>query len=157
MEEAGIACKVLHLVRDPRDVVVSINAFDALRGTFGFGRTADQSDREYLDFVVGVMRSSLRETLDQVGRPGHKLVRYEELVGDLAGAARRARRMAGRRRERSLRPGARGRATTPFDQFPAGVVGRPLAERAPGGRRGGDRGRTRRADGGIRLRDDLTG
>jgi hypothetical protein len=77
---AGIECRVINLVRDPRDVVASIRAFDAKRGTFGFGRVPGQTDLAYLGWLVGVMARNLAE---MTAREGAMWVRYEDLVSDL--------------------------------------------------------------------------
>jgi hypothetical protein len=66
------------LVRDPRDMVASILAFNAKRGVQGFGRAAARSDRDYVlrlgDWARGLVRSWQRRAVDA------HLVRYEDLV-----------------------------------------------------------------------------
>lgn len=89
LAEAGVAFKMINLVRDPRDILVSIRAFDMKRGMFGFGRTADQSDQEYLAFMVRGMADNLAEMEKAAERFDVLLVRYEDLVTDLSGTARR--------------------------------------------------------------------
>ena len=83
LTEAGIRAKVVNLVRDPRDVVCSIRAFDARRGFYGFGRAEEMSDDEYLSGLVTHMRELLTEmqTIDQ--RHDCMYVRYEDLVTNL--------------------------------------------------------------------------
>jgi hypothetical protein len=83
---AGIDCRVINLVRDPRDVVVSIRAFDAKRGTYGFGRVAGQSEQDYLRWIVDVMARNLSEMKT---RPDAMWIRYEDLVADLSAVADR--------------------------------------------------------------------
>jgi Sulfotransferase family len=77
---AGIQCRVINLVRDPRDVVASIRAFDAKRGTYGFGRSPGQSELDYLGWLVRVMARNLA---DMTAREGAMWIRYEDLVSDL--------------------------------------------------------------------------
>jgi hypothetical protein len=89
LTEAGIPAALVSLVRDPRDVVCSILRTDARRGFYGFGRTEEMTDDEYLTFVVGRMKAnlaSMRET-----DPMHRslVVRYEDLVEDRAGTLSR--------------------------------------------------------------------
>lgn len=89
LTEAGIAGAVVNLVRDPRDVVASIRAMDRKRGFYGFGRTAEMTEAEYLVFVLGRMRANLA-TMAAVD-PLHRstVVRYEDLVLDRAGTLAR--------------------------------------------------------------------
>jgi hypothetical protein len=72
------SARELFLVRDPRDMVVSILAFNAKRGVQGFGRAAARSDRDYVlrlgDWARGLVRSWQRRAVDA------HLVRYEDLV-----------------------------------------------------------------------------
>lgn len=103
LAEAGITAKVIPLVRDPRDVVASIRAFDRKRGTFGFGRTSDQTESEYLEFILGVMRVNLREMDDIAESFECLLVKYEDLVADLSGVADRLSAFLGTRLDASRR------------------------------------------------------
>ncbi len=79
--------RLLWLVRDPRDQWTSIHAFDQKRGYYGFGRGRWQTRSSYL-------RSFVRKTREYAEREAKRsdddlLVRYEDLVGDLAGEAGR--------------------------------------------------------------------
>jgi hypothetical protein len=85
---AGIAPRLLTIVRDPRDVLASIRAFDEKRGSYGFGRVPGSSDDEYLALVVDQMRNSLEWIDSATGRFDARRVRYEDLVLDLEGTAR---------------------------------------------------------------------
>jgi hypothetical protein len=77
---AGIAIKLINLVRDPRDVVASIRAFDQKRGFFGFGRTPGQTEAEYLRVLASDMRRNLDRMQERARRHDHFWVRYEDLV-----------------------------------------------------------------------------
>jgi hypothetical protein len=89
LSDAGIAFKVINLVRDPRDVVVSIRAFDAKRNTFGFGRVPGMTDEDFLSHLVDVMATSLNLMDSWDRRFECLLVRYEDLVCDLGPTAQR--------------------------------------------------------------------
>lgn len=87
--DASIPLRVIDLVRDPRDVLASIRAFTA-GGIDGFGRAADVDEGDYLDQFV----ATVGERLASMGprRPSGVqgiVVRYEDLVTDLAGEAKR--------------------------------------------------------------------
>jgi hypothetical protein len=89
LDAAEIPCRVVNLVRDPRDVVASIRAFDARRGFFGFGRVDGQSDAEYLDWILATIKRNLAA---MTGRPADEdttWVRYEDLVSDTSAVAER--------------------------------------------------------------------
>jgi Sulfotransferase family len=70
--------KEVFLVRDFRDMACSVFAFDRKRGFFGFGRTEDQSEENYL----GSLRLQVNDlSLSWKKRKDHAhLVRYEDLV-----------------------------------------------------------------------------
>jgi len=69
------------LVRDVRDVICSIHAFNAKRGYPAFGRELATSDEEHLR---GPMRDSAAALLESWRRRGDRaiVVRYEDLVRD---------------------------------------------------------------------------
>lgn len=79
--------RVIYLVRDPRDVWASINAFDAKRGFYGFGRRPWQPRRSYLRQYIRRIEGYARE--EQAGAPEAILVRYEDLVGNLEAESER--------------------------------------------------------------------
>lgn len=82
-----VPLKAIRLVRDPRDVWASIDAFDLSRGFHGFGRAAGESRASYLWFLARDIRANLEQAL-----PRHAetiVVRYEDLVTDLRGEAAR--------------------------------------------------------------------
>jgi len=81
--------QLLVLLRDPRDTYVSINAFNRKRGTPAFGRQRVASDREHLDQLLARQRERLRWIAELLLRDDPAVVRYDELVLDTPGVARR--------------------------------------------------------------------
>lgn len=84
---AGVPVRWLDLVRDPRDVWVSVRAFDTARGFYGFGRREAESETDFLASYVANVARRLDVMLAEDPRSGSLLVRYEDLVTDLPGAA----------------------------------------------------------------------
>jgi hypothetical protein len=87
---SGVTPRYIELVRDPRDILVSIRAFNAKRGVQGFGRNAWSSEAEYFAWYL----SSMDEQLARLGHGGDHdqdriLVRYEDLAADLPAVASR--------------------------------------------------------------------
>lgn len=68
----------LFLVRDFRDMVASVFAFNRKRGVSGFGRGAAATDREYVERLGG-WAGSLARAWERRHERAH-LVRYEDLV-----------------------------------------------------------------------------
>ena len=66
------------LVRDFRDMLCSILAFNAKRGVQGFGRDRADSDAEFVD-EMGKPADALARSWEQRASKAH-LVRYEDLV-----------------------------------------------------------------------------
>lgn len=93
--EAGIPFRVLDIVRDPRDIWASIQAFDAKRGYYGFGRREGQSDEDYLRAYARSIRLRLDELAAPVPGLPAVLLRYEDLIADLAGETHRVGRWLG--------------------------------------------------------------
>ena len=86
--DAGLDPIVLDLVRDPRDIVASVRAFNAKTGRELFGRAQAKDDRGHLRRMVAGMRFRLQEFENPL--PVTRLViRYEDLVSDTAGQAAR--------------------------------------------------------------------
>ena len=71
--------KEIFLVRDFRDMVFSILAFDRKRGYPGFGRPAGRSDEDYVRMELREMALNLRKSWVTRRDRAH-LVRYEDLV-----------------------------------------------------------------------------
>lgn len=88
VRSTGLGVRTIDLVRDPRDVLASIRAFTA-RGIDGFGRTPGIDEDAYLDAFVGRTARHLDELLEDADDATTTIVRYEELVADLATVADR--------------------------------------------------------------------
>lgn len=82
LAKAEIELKLINLIRDPRDSVASIRAFDKKRGYYGFGRNADQSDNDYLATLVERMRATLKRMRLRAEHHDHIWVRYEDMIKD---------------------------------------------------------------------------
>jgi hypothetical protein len=67
------------LVRDFRDMLCSVIAFNDKRGWEGFGRAAAASDEEYVQTTVANSARRLLRRLRERGEAAH-LVRYEDLI-----------------------------------------------------------------------------
>lgn len=89
LARSGVAVKLVRLLRDPRDVVASILAFDAKRGFYGFGRKPAQGEEEYVRWLVGRMGTRLAEIYSREPGVDAMTVRYEDMVSDLEGVAAR--------------------------------------------------------------------
>ena len=71
--------KLLFLLRDPRDIICSIMAFQAKVGSI-FGRPVTFSDRPFVERILGVFCDLCSAYLSQRGRA--HLVRYEDLMNE---------------------------------------------------------------------------
>ncbi len=85
---SGLRPILIDLVRDPRDVVVSVRSFNAKRSSQGFGRDRVATDDEHLEYLIDGMRRKMHE-MQQPIEADRIVVRYEDLVLDLPGEARR--------------------------------------------------------------------
>jgi hypothetical protein len=87
MRELCADGREIFLVRDFRDVIASMLAFNAKRGYAAFGREHVDDDEQFVRWQAGIaaaLAAGWRERRD-----GALLVRYEELVADVpAGLAR---------------------------------------------------------------------
>ncbi len=81
--------RVIVLLRDPRDSWVSINAFNEARGSGALGRDRAGSREEHLENLIRRQRERLRWIAELEEKGDIPIVRYEDLVLDLAGTARR--------------------------------------------------------------------
>jgi hypothetical protein len=80
---AGIECKVVNLVRDPRDIFASIKAFDERRHYRGFGHGRSSTDEEYLAEIIEAMSVEFDAMTREAPSMDSRWVRYEDLVADL--------------------------------------------------------------------------
>ena len=88
----------LHLVvllRDPRDVLASMEGFNRMRGDSGFGRQRGLSDEQYVDLLISRHRERLRWVAEVLRDDRWPVLRFDELVGDLPGVAGRLERRLG--------------------------------------------------------------
>lgn len=93
--DAGIPVVLIDVVRDPRDVVASIRAFNEKRGFASFGRLPDQTEQQYLEYLVEYQGTTLLDLATPLRDVQPILVRYEDMVDDLAGVAGRLERALG--------------------------------------------------------------
>ena len=81
--------KRIYSIRDPRDIWLSILAFDKKRGFYGFGRRPGQSQLEYREEFVARLKPQLAAAgrIDDSG--SNMVMRYEDLVTDMGKQSRR--------------------------------------------------------------------
>jgi len=78
--------RTIYLVRDPRDVWLSINAFDKKRGFYGFGRKEGEAIEDYRSrFIVEQRDRFAKLGALERGSSAYRLLRYEDLIADLVG------------------------------------------------------------------------
>jgi hypothetical protein len=77
------ASREVILVRDFRDMLCSVIAFNRKRGYAAFGRANAGSDVEYVETVISSSAQWLRRRLRERGEAAH-LVRYEDLIQEPA-------------------------------------------------------------------------
>ena len=86
---AGIPLRVIDLVRDPRDVLASIRSFTAT-GIDGFGRQPGIDEDRYLESFITRFATALEAISAPVPDGVERIrLRYEDLVQDLSGQAKR--------------------------------------------------------------------
>lgn len=127
---AGLEPVLIDLVRDPRDVVASIRAFNAKTGRQRFGRAEASDDAEHLRRLVLGMR--LRFAEFSAPAPVERIeLRYEELVGDLPAQSEWLSRLLGIELDASLArseaPEMTGHATSSTPEESIGRWRRDLA------------------------------
>lgn len=81
--------KVIHLVRDPRDVWLSVSSFNKKRGFLAFGRKKDQQEEDFLDEFLQSQRERLEPLCGQQDSEHQLLVRYEDMISDSKSVADR--------------------------------------------------------------------
>lgn len=75
------------VLRDPRDQWLSILAFDKRRGTYGFGRFADEDVADYRQRMLGLFRDRLEYSVTLLDANERGFFRYEDLMLDTARVA----------------------------------------------------------------------
>lgn len=75
--------KRIYAIRDPRDIWLSILAFDDKRGFYGFGRRPGQSEPDFRADFVSRLKPQLVAAGQVVVWDSDAVVRYEDLVTDL--------------------------------------------------------------------------
>ena len=76
--------KVVCLIRDPRDVWLSVAAFNAKRGYLAFGREENDSDEDYLSRFIERVGKRMMPILCRENTDQKMLIRYEDLIADTA-------------------------------------------------------------------------
>ncbi len=82
-------CRLVVLLRDPRDTWVSINSFSERRGDTPLGRHLAADEDEHLAQTIDRHRHRLRWIVEQLEGDEVELVRYTELIRDPEGVAGR--------------------------------------------------------------------
>ena len=83
------------LVRDPRDIFLSISAFDRKRGFPGFNRRADDDDWSFAERFVEDCRQAFELIRGEESQPGSILVKYESLALNLENEFKRLEQLLG--------------------------------------------------------------
>jgi len=84
MRELCAGSREIFLVRDFRDVLASMLAFNAMRGYDAFGREHLQDDEQFVRWQAGIATALAAGWRER--REGALLLRYEDLVADLPSA-----------------------------------------------------------------------
>ena len=90
VQDVGIEPLAIYLLRDPRDVLMSIWSFNQKRGTKYFAVAEGESDEAFALRFIEERKVRLRTILEMVPHDRHAtVVRYEDMATDLAGVASR--------------------------------------------------------------------
>ena len=89
LKQAGILFRMIVLVRDPRDVFLSITAFDNKRGFPGFNRLAGDNDWTFAERFVKDYQELFKFFREEKANPSLTVVSYEHLVLKLAHESQR--------------------------------------------------------------------
>ncbi|MFO0808904.1 MAG: sulfotransferase [Gemmataceae bacterium] len=86
---AIVPARTVYLVRDPRDVYLSVAAFNRARGTLGFGRRPGDDDRAHARTLARDLLVLFENQRADAGRPDCATVRYDDLMTDGPAAVER--------------------------------------------------------------------
>lgn len=75
--------RIIHLIRDPRDVWLSVAAFNAKRGFRAFGRKGSDDDESFLQRFIGRARQRLEPLFERDLGSNEMLIRYEDFISDV--------------------------------------------------------------------------
>lgn len=90
LQDAGIEPDVIYLLRDPRDILMSIWSFNEKRGTKYFSVVEGESPDRFAYRFVHERKLRLRMILEMVPQDPHAVVvRYEDMATDLPTVAAR--------------------------------------------------------------------
>lgn len=81
--------RALRLIRDPKDIWLSIQAFDARRGYYGFGRDEGMSESDYLDAFLVRSRQHLTQVIKAPDSERSLRIHYEDMAADLHSVSER--------------------------------------------------------------------
>lgn len=93
--QRAMTCNIILLVRDPRDMFLSVSAFDKKRGYAGFARLADDDDLTFAKRLIKLWQEGFNHGLEVEANPSNILVRYERLALDLQNESERLGRFLG--------------------------------------------------------------
>jgi len=80
-ERSPLPVRAVVLHRDPRDVWLSIQAFDEQRGYYGFGRALGEDDETWFERALAMLAERSRAAVAERERPDSLVLAYEDLVG----------------------------------------------------------------------------
>ncbi len=88
LQDVGLEPEVIYLLRDPRDILMSIWSFNKKRGTTYFSVVEGESPEKFAYRFVEERKLRLRMILEMAPKdPRATVVRYEEMATDLVGVA----------------------------------------------------------------------
>jgi hypothetical protein len=85
----GVEHRRIDLVRDPRDVFISILSFNEQRNSMRFGFTENDTPMTYARRLARSEAARFREIRQLRSNANHLVVRYEELIGNMDAEANR--------------------------------------------------------------------
>lgn len=94
---SALPFKLILPIRDPRDVFLSVTAFDRKRGFPGFNRLADDDDWAFAKRFVSLSRGQSKFIRTEAASPEGYLIKYESLAADIRGETEKLSRWLGLR------------------------------------------------------------